>query len=522
MATASELISNKGNANLGLSDVKIPVGTNTDLENLTRIGDQIMYQNMAQNKYLFDQKLKERDQLLSNISSGDIKVGDLLEDDTAIVKEGLDDLDKAWEEMIKKGKNDLGAQSTYKKALREAQDRVTQAQGRKVFYDAESVAAAKETLPRKQSARKENLDKVVKGGFWKDLTPYQQMQDLDIQGSILSTAKRVETPFTDPKSLTKGTRSMFDYEKTQLANKDNFLNDVNKRYDQEQLMKSIQSLPPQDFVETVTSMNNRIKEYNNLKGLKPGQEGYVAEIVYEVDPKTATAQIKESLPDFAAKYTLSREKPFSGGTEEFDKDRANFQLGQERNRIAAANAESNRLRAKSYANLQNKKLSQLNDDEKRVKGFWDGVVGGIRERTLNGLQDIIPVGEIPQGFTYMAGVDQKGQPIKLKPKTFKRPDGSTISFFETRFNNGQSGEQINKSFLTEKYKEYRNGGGKGNYDRYVQELVKNGVVDMELVGENGTANFDSALQSARAVSNKSGSGKEEPIYSETEQTIIEE
>lgn len=512
-----------GNAGLGSgSNPQIPVGGGGDLDTLTRIGDQIMYQNMAQNKYLYDQKVRERDELLSQISSGQIKVGDLLEDDTSYVKEGLDGLDKAWEEMIKKGKNDLGAQSTYKKALREAQDRVTQAQGRKLFYDKESTEASKETLPRKQAARKQNLDSVVKGGFWKDLTPYQQTQDLDIQGSILNTAKRIETPFTDPKTLTKGTRSMFDYGKTKDANQDNFLNDVNKRYDQEQLIKSIQSLPPTDFAESITAMNNRIKEYNALKGLQPGTEGYVPAIEVEINPQTGQGVIKETLPDFAAKYTLSREKPFSGGTSEFDKERAAFQLGQERNRIAASNAGANQLRARAYSNLQKKKLSQLDDDEKRVKGFWDGVVDRFGEvKTTQGEKDFILKGNLPEGYTFMAGVDAKGQPIQLKPKVTKRKNGTKFEYYETKYNNGANGEAIDKNFLKSKYDTFKSSGGKGTYDAYVRQLIKEGIVDLEIVGENGTADFDTALQSARALSNKVGSGKEEPVYSETELTIEE-
>jgi len=178
-----------GNLGLGVgSSPEIPVGANVDLNILNQTGDHLLALNAAKNKDIFDQKVKERDKVLQAIHSGDIKVGDLLEKDTPIVRQGLDKLDQAWGNMIKKGPNDIDAQLEYKKALRDATETVSQAQGRKVFYDQESQALAGESLPRKREARRQNLNNVINGGFWKDLTPYQQTQDLDINGSILSSA----------------------------------------------------------------------------------------------------------------------------------------------------------------------------------------------------------------------------------------------------------------------------------------------------------------------------------------------
>lgn len=508
----------QGDENLGLTDTGIPVMTNKDLDLINQTSRDIYVNNIARNQQLFNQKLKDRDQLLAAIDSGDIKVGDLLEQDEPLVKEGLEKLDEAFANRIKKGINDIDALREYNKAKRDAQDRVTQAQGRKVFYDTESVAASKETLPRKQEARKKNLDGVIKGGFWKDITPYQQTQDLDIAGSILSTAANVEEQFTDPKTFTKGKRTVFDFDKTKLANQDNFLNDVNKRHDQQQLLQSVQELEPPQFVETVKAMNARIQEYNDLKGLKPGQPGFVDPLKVQI--VNSRPVIGESLPDFAAKYTLAHQKPFSATETAFDKDRANFELGKERNRIAASNAAANQMRAKAYTDLQRKKLSNMTDDEKRVKGFWDGVIERVGE--FKGVEDVIWRGNLPEGYTFMAGVDAKGQPIKLKPKVRKDSAGRDAEFYDTRLNNAATGEQVGKDFIKEKYDLFKKAGGAGDYNSYLRQLIKQGVLDLELMGQNGTADFNTALQSARSVSNKVGSGKEEPVFSETEEVTIED
>lgn len=514
MATATELISNSGNANLGLTNTAIPVTTAKDLDLINQTARDVYINGLNRNQQLFQQKIKERDQLLSAIDSGDIRVGDLLEEDTPFVKEGLEKLDQAFENRIKKGINDLDAAREYKKALRDAQDRVTQAQGRKVFYDSESGAIGKETLPRKQDARKKNLDGVIKGGFWKDITPYQQTQDLDIEGSILSTAANVTSEFTDPKTFTKGKRTEFDYDKTLQANVNNFLNDANKRYDQSQLVREIQELDPNTFGKTMESMNNRIKEYNDRKGLLPNSAGYVEPIRFDI--VQGRGIIAEKMPDFAAKYTLANQKPFGAVETAFDKDRANYALGQERNRIAAANAGANQMKARAYVALQNKKLSQMTEEEKQVNKIWSGWVDKINTTSLPilGEVDFVKAGDLPLGYRYVNGLDKDGKPIILKPKTIGDQE-----YYQTKYK-GSDGKDLERDFLKGKYDLYKTSGGKGKYKDYVKDLIRNGVVSMEVVGENGTADFETAFQTVRSLSNRASTKDEEPVFgtieSETE------
>lgn len=511
MATGLEILASGGEAGLG-SNASIPAIATNDLDVVNRTADRLLMANLAQNQELYQQKLRERDQLLQEIDSGSIKVGDLLEQDMPVVKEGLQKLDDAYFARIKKGINDLDAAREYKKALREAQDRVTQAQARKVFYDSTVGQISKETLPRKQKAMNEHLQKTINGGFFKDLTPYQQSQDLDIQGSILSTAQNITEQYTDPKNpLMKGKRTLFDYDKTLQANKTNFLNDVDKRYDQQQLMNAIQSLPEQDFIDNLTAINNRIIEYNQTKGLQPGQPGYVTEIDYEVDPQTGQAMIRESLPDFAAKYTLANQKPFGAVETQFDKDMANYLLGQERNRIAEMNAKANQQRAAAYAALQRKKLNQLTEQEKQIKNFWGQVTSKVKERMLskNGVMtqgDYVFVGDLPPGYQNVGGLDPTGKPIPLTPK--QTPKG--VLYYDTKFYD-IDGNEVD---LKGQYEEYRKLGGKETYNDLRNKLINSGNLNMELVGANGVANFETAFQTARALSNKIGSGKEEPVFGE--------
>lgn len=412
MATGNEILSYQGNAGLG-SNSNIPVAIPADLSAINRTTDMLLGNNLARNKYLFDLKKKQQDQLYEAINSGQIKVGAHLDEDRPKIKDALDAVDKAFFERVEGGGNNIDKEVAYNKALQNANDVVTKAQARKHFYDTENVALSQETLPRKQSARKQNLDNFLKQDFWANETPYQQTQDLDVNGSILSTAANISQQFTDPKNpLMKGTRTVFDYDKTLLSNKDNFLNDANKRYDQQQLISSIQALPPQQFTETIGLYNDRINEYNKLKGLDPNSQGYVAPIEFEVNPQTNKAMIKESMPDFAAKFTLAHQKPFGSTTTEFDSKYGAYLQGQQR---LGETARHNRV----LEGIQWKKID--NADEDNVYGA---------NSVLNEAVDIINKGtptQVDQGGGRLKTVSRISDPEILKNFGTIDKDGTTTN-----------------------------------------------------------------------------------------------
>lgn len=520
MASASELISNRGDSNLGFgSDVNIPLGTNDALETVNRTGEQLMMQNMAQNHTIFQQKIQDRNRMLQAIDSGDLRVPDILESDTPIVKQGLDKLDEAWASMVKKGVNDIDAQRQYKKALQEAQDNVTQAAGRKTFYDQESQALANETLPRKQAARKQNLEKVIKGGFWKDLTPYQQNQDLDIAGSILNTAANITEQFQDPKNpLLKGKRTTFDYGKTLDANTDNFLNDANKRYDQQQLMDALQSLDPKSFTENIKAINSRIQEYNKLKGLIPGKEGYVDDVKFEVDPQTRKAMIQEKAPDFAAKYTLSRQKPFGASETVFDDKMGTFLVNKQKADTDAfykhAMAGIAATKARAYAeNIKQqmalRKGQQEKDeflDELWTRNFTNQSSlieskGGDKFH----LKDINAEESLPI-YTIENGAAKQLIPIGATPVYDDAK--KKILYYEGGHFRPQymmNDREIPAQDITGIYENMKKQQGdkwSGSFDDFLKMAVKNGKLRVTLKGANGTSDEELSRAAQQLISNK--------------------
>jgi len=508
-----------GNLGLGVgSSPEIPVGANVDLNILNQTGDHLLALNAAKNKDIFDQKVKERDKVLQAIHSGDIKVGDLLEKDTPIVRQGLDKLDQAWGNMIKKGPNDIDAQLEYKKALRDATETVSQAQGRKVFYDQESQALAGESLPRKREARRQNLNNVINGGFWKDLTPYQQTQDLDINGSILSSAQNITEQIHDPSNpLIKGKRTTFDYGKTLESNTDNFLNDANKRYDQQQLMSAIQSLDPQSFQENIGAMNNRIKEYNDLKGLQPGQPGYVTPIQFEVNPQSGQPMIKEKLPDFAAKYTLAHQKPFNQVETEFDEKASRYLIDKQKADTDAiykrAMASAAGMKARAYVDnvkqqMDLRKTPQEKDDfldELWTRNFTNQ--NSLIEKRKEGnfqLKNINADESLPV-YTIENGAPKQLIPIGAKPI---KDDKGNIKYYQgghydTQYMFGDS--PITAQAMTDIYdnmKKQQKGKWSGGFDDFLKLAIKNGKFRVILKGDNGTSDEELSRAAQQLISNK--------------------
>lgn len=440
MATASELISNKGSAGLGTGgNPNIPVGYGKDLDVINDIGRTLTLVDLDQNRRIFEQKVRDRDRTLAAVDSGSIKVGDILEEDQPIVKEGLDNLDTVWAEWAK-NPNSIEAQVKYKKALRDAQDRVTQANARFLGDRVQKSEIANDSLPRTRQARANNLQSWKKN-FWGEVMPYQQQQDLDIPGSILSTAATTTTEFTDPSTFTKGKRTEFDYGKTYDANLNNYLNDVNKAYDQRQLVNALQALDPQEFTEKIDAINGRIKEYNTMKGLIPGADGYVDEVKVEYDPATGRGIINERLPDFSAKFTLANQKPFGGISTELDRGALDIarQKEIERHNKALEALQRGRLSLNERQfNFQAQKAGATQQMAESAKKYAESLFSKLKG--LANEDGIIPKGSLSQltvdELKYLGSATTTENKFSLDPLDMKNvtslvisPNG-TISVYE--------------------------------------------------------------------------------------------
>ena len=403
------LLSYTGDASLGLgSSPQIPVSSTEDLKAVNETTARIQQQNAYRNHEIFQQKIKDRDNLYNAIDSGDIKIGSVLEQDRPIVKSALDNLDKAYFDRVKKGVNDLDAAAAYKKALRDAQETVTHANARQVYHTSESVALSSDQLPSHQQARKANMDKVL-SNFHCDLTPYVPALDFDHEGmntfnlkdslidnAGIATPQNNVTQWTSTtdkggKITTKHTEKVMpgkaapvqkisgggatidtpngavslydtipgkyiDYEKIKTNANDGFLHDEKQQVNQQKWREAFEGQNPTEAVQSLTAYNNRIKQYNTERGfVNPTDAGFVSEIKFIQNPQTGQIHIAETAPDFAAKTSLAS---VPGNFVQKDqltlnKDAANYLVAKEKadtdaiyKKTMAANAG---LRARAYA-----------------------------------------------------------------------------------------------------------------------------------------------------------------------------
>jgi hypothetical protein len=321
---------------------------------------------------------------------------------------------------------------------------------------------------------------------------------------------------------------MFDYDKTLDSNTDNYLNDVNKRYDQQQLMESIQALDPPTFVKNIQAINSRIKEYNTLKGVGPGNAGFVEDVKFEVNPQTGMPMINEKAPDFAAKYTLSRQKPFGASQTVFDDKMGAFLINRQKADTDAfykrAMAAAAGTKARAYSDnvkqqMALRKTQQEQDsflDELWTRNFTNqksliDSKGGNKFY----LKDIKAEESLPI-YTIENGAAKQLIPIGAEPVYDK--DEKKILYYKGGHFEPQymmNDKQIPAQDITgiyENMKRQQGSNWKGSFDDFLKTAVKNGKLRVTLKGANGTSDEELSRAAQQLISNKASTKGEPGVF----------
>lgn len=313
----TNLLDYTGNAGLASgSSPEIPVSTTKDLDVINQTADRLQSQNAARNYQIFQSKIKDRDLLYKMLDEGTIKTGDILPQDRPRIQAALDKQTQAFMNWQKNGIQDTRGLMEYKKATQDAQLDATHAQARYVFDKNEQADLAKETLPRKQEARKANLDNVL-SSFGNELKPYQHTLDFDFD-PFKKYVEKETTETTDPKNpLMKVTKTTVSVPATMQQAQKDFLENGEIRESQTALLKEFQSMKPDELSANLTAMNNRLKPFG-------------AEIKAHVNTETGQIVVDEKIPDFAAKWAMAADPQLTSATSKFDTGAANYSLGLKR------------------------------------------------------------------------------------------------------------------------------------------------------------------------------------------------
>lgn len=299
----------------------------------------------------------------------------------------------------------------------------------------------------------------------------------------------------------------------------------------------------------INAMNDRIGQYNAQRGFVAGQKGFVSPVQLVPDPETGKTKIKEPAADFAAKTILSGiDGNYTASEYRFDKDAAKYRIDLDKNKIAKGglgvkwfDAHTKRM----AVGLKARQLKGLDDDAKQISQIWDNIGANIDipdipvtnfGSTTATSKFKVNVEDLPEGFTYMQGLNAKGQPIQLIGKdatpVYGGKNGKEVTGYKGGYFNADyfvpAGTKIgNKTVdkdiqLTsrELFDIYQKSGGSGSFKDFIIGQFKDGKLDYQLEGANGKANRVSSYISQKAMSNKLTKKGQESPYEQDELDLI--
>lgn len=487
-----DLTTYTGNVGLGLGgNADVPITTAPVLDNVNKLGNDIVAYNHANNVALFNQKIKDRDTLYQTLNSGEGQVGLMREEDRPVYNAAKDDANKAFLDLTKNGGiNNPQAVADYRKKIDYLNQVSTQAQARYKLIGDEEQAIGNETRTPIRQARQKNLQ-AWSSDFWATPKPYQQMQDYDPttdfsakynNGSFTGTStsptqttdwktvtdkngkiitKNTEKtaplkgkqPLTgdvqldangEPYNIEKGAK--YDFNKTLFnattdytENKDfgaekqrTFLNDV----------ESLAAPQQQEFLGTILS---KAQQYNAENGFVPDANGNYPQGAINIDrlrsqfvprdPNDMSKGFHVALapPELAALYSLATVNKFvQGDTKVFNKDYADAlnKKRAERDKSALGWAKLNFAESKETAGAQ----SVLDEATDIINKGTKTTAQNFDNRGKN--KQVLEIAD-PNILKQFSAIDKDGQLVKTPDVVqFDKDKGQLYLTYYTKSGNG--------------------------------------------------------------------------------------
>lgn len=565
MATVTEYTGNAGlgfgsNANIGFDTINLS-GVNQALRD-------VQLADADQNNRIFQQKVRDRDNLYQMLATNQVQSGKITDKDRAVFDEAQKRQQAAFDAI--QGANDAKGIEAYYKATNDLRNVTTQAQARYIGLAELQKEAATKTLPSEQKAWANHLANQEKKAFWDTVDPYQQTLNNDFDGmkamiskngylggapgsnttrDTLTTTTRngkttvTNTQTTGPASaasqkVPRGTISTtangrlnpvvtntqyYDYPTFRRnAMEANVGNEAQQIY-QQRWRETFENLDPNTFKKNIDLVNQRLRQYNVERGLTEKDQDYVTDIQYIQNPQTGKIQISETTPDFAAKTTLaSIDGPYMTSSSQFNKDIAEYLGDQDKLALDWYKAKTARQRGDVYAKWIDFKTKEPGAQQllQNWTSISDKVIPNGMMLSSGGNKigniDVVWADELPEGFRSVAGVsqDKKGKVMarELTPKISNKGGRPYYDVFYYDLN----GNKVDKSnpTLKEGFQMATQNGYRGSIEEFIKLQVKKGNIQLELEGKNGRANAISAIESQRAINATATSKGEDNIYSQ--------
>jgi hypothetical protein len=544
-----DLLSYQGNAGLGLGsnpDINVPAVDNRVINDTMR---NIMLLDNERNIRLWQQKVKDRDQLEALILNNQVSTGEIDPKDQKYFDKQKAYVEKAYDAWGG-NPNDTAGFRKYQAAVTDLQNTATHAQTRWAGLKKQEQELSQETLPSKIKARQQWLQQQRDQPFGSQIVPYQQLHDFSID-DINSGVNPIKSSIIDPNNPISYDVATVDYQDILKNKRNDYLNDKDKADSIDQFTDKLMKYNQPQLQKTLTAMDAKISQYNQDRGFKEGDEGYVNPVkVHKNDDGSVI--IAEPKTELAAKWALANQDQFVTKTPKFNKDilkgqydKARLGLEKQRNNILAARVGIEASKASAYVKklkaetekIVNTAQQEGTDIFKEYNSFIDNLnPKGITLKSVEtgeptGKQfDAIFMDQMPAGFQYINGpvVDTKGKVSagRLIPfRTSEAKDSKTKEnigrpYYIPEYVYPQTGEKLdlNKmpSDMQEGYDAAKKATGINKAD-YVKILLKKGILELQLKGKNGTANYTSLAQSAKLINNQTTKKGQENVMNTEDQ-----
>jgi len=540
----SSIVNYTGNAGLGVgSNPSIPASTPND--NLKIIADtsrDIMLLDSERNMKLFQQKIQERNQLTNLILQNQVSTKDISDEYLPKFLDVKKDVEKAYNEWGG-NPNDIKGFKKYQDTVTHLQDYAAHAQTNTAQIQKLKQERAAETLPWKQKALDKWIDEQqskTKKDPWALVDPYQNLFSFSID-PILKLYKTGTGTSYSPDGLFKYEDTYGDFVATLKSAQNEYLNHGEPSEDMRQFLGQVDAYDPLQKRQFIQSINGQLEKYNQERRLQPGQAEYADPIDLVTGPD-GQYHIKADPATFAAKYALANQEKYTTRTPVFNKDLAAYGLNKEKLALQGKKLGIEASKAGAYVRNLNAKtekfLRENKDQSTQIEHQYQDFIDNIKPRGIaetdkktkqqTGTLDAIFVDNLPASYQYISGpivamrntMDKSGKITSSTPtgkvtvgklEPFKAKDGR--QYYIPRYVNPQTGDRVSldSDMLKSNYKESRKAGFSGSYDDYVRTLLKKGGLEMVLQGANGTANYTSMYQSAKALNNEGSKKGQENI-----------
>lgn len=513
---AVSLTNYTGNAGLGFgSNASIPAtATNPNMEVINNAIRDVMLLDNQKNISLFQQKIKDRDALTEMIMNNEVSSGDILPE----YRTHFDEAEKRATQSFEKwggNFNDKEGYRKYQSAITDLKDIATHAQAKTLSMRQLEKEKSAQVLPRKQAEYQQWIDRQKAEPFWNPVTPYQQLHDFaidDILAGVKTFSREVQDP-NNPDPAFKVTETYVDFDDIVRNKRSQYVNDQDAADSIDQMFDKFQRLRPDQLVPTLDAMDAQIEKYNQERGLSQGTRGYVPKINRAV--VNGQTLIREPKTDFAAKYALANQGQFVSRTPKFNKDLAGYGIDKAKLALQARKLGIDAGKAGAYIRNLDAKTRKFLEQEQaagtNVAKMYEDFVNAMKPKGIltkvagkeTGRTDAVFADEIPESYRLINGpiINTKSGKVvvgTLEPFVTtkeKRP------YYVPKYVNSQTGDQIGRDsdFIKQTFSTWRSGGYRGTVEDMMKTLLKTGALELQLQGKNGTANYTSMYQSAKAL-----------------------